>query len=168
MNFKGINSLRTRILLNFLLMLSIVVIVTLYTVQRATYTHSTGQLASYAQTSSVVVQDKIQNSATVLGETANAIRRNFSFISAVADSNEDTASLLVALENFQSRANADIAWVQDKNGETIISNPIKPAEDLNIDARDFVDGAINWLKLDDTFYLVRSTPHQICRETKED
>lgn len=165
--FKGLNSLRTRILLNFLLMLSVVVIVTLYTVQRATYTHSTGQLDSYTQTSAVVVQDKIQNRSNTLSETLNAIRKNFSFKQAVATSKNDTASLSAALINFQNRARADIAWVQDKNGNTITSNPEKPVQELNIDASQFVSEDITWIKLGEIFYLVRSTPIKFVESSRK-
>lgn len=165
--FRGLNSLSTRILLNFLLMLTLVVIVTLYTVQRATYTHSTGQLASYAQTSASVVQDKIQNRSNALSETLNTISKDFSFKQLVATSKDDTASLLAALVNFQTRAGADIAWVQDKSGKTVTSNPAKPEQDLNVDARRFVSEEINWLRLDDTFYLVRSTPIKFVESSRK-
>lgn len=163
---RGFNSLRTRILLNFLMMLTLVVIVTLYTVQSATYTHSTGQLASYAQTSASVVEDKIQNRSNALSESLKSISTNYSFKDLVRTSKDDTASLLAALENFQSRIGADIAWVQDQTGTTITSNPVKPAQELNIDARQFFDEQIKWLRIDDTFYLVRSAPIKFVKRSR--
>lgn len=155
---KGLNSLRTRILLNFLLVLSIVVIVTLYTVQSATYKHSTGQLMSYAQTSASVVEDKILNRSISLRDALNTISKDFSFKQLVATSDDDTASLLSALENFQARAGADLAWVQNKDGRTITSNPEFPVKDLNVDARDFLTDDIHWHSVEGKLYLVRAMP----------
>lgn len=157
-SFKGFNSLRTRILLNFLLMLGVVVLVTLYTVQSATYKHSTGQLMSYAQTSASVVEDKIMNRSISLRDALNTISKDFSFKQLVATSEDDTASLLSALENFQARAGADIAWVQNKDGLTITSNPALPVQDLNIDARQFLSDDIHWHRIEEKFYLVRAMP----------
>lgn len=155
---KGFNSLRTRILLNFLLVLSIVVIVTLYTVQSATYTHSTGQLMSYAQTSASVVEDKILNRSVSLRDALNTLSKDFSFKQLVATSDDDTASLLSALVNFQARAGADLAWVQNKDGRTITSNPELPVKDLNIDARDFLTDGIHWHSVEGKLYLLRAMP----------
>lgn len=163
---RGLNTLRTRILLNFLLMLTLVVIVTLYTVQKATYTHSTGQLASYAQTSASVVEDKILNRSSALSESLQSISTNYSFKDLVRTSKDDPDSLLAALENFQSRIGADIAWVQDQSGSTITSNPVKPVQELNVDARQFFDEEIRWLQIDDTFYLVRSVPIKFVKRSR--
>ncbi|WP_338291820.1 putative bifunctional diguanylate cyclase/phosphodiesterase [Planctobacterium marinum] len=157
-SFNGFNSLRTRILLNFLLMLTLVVLVTLYTVQSATYKHSTGQLMSYAQTSASVVQDKIENRSISLRDALNTLSKDFSFKQLIATSEDDTASLLSALENFQARAGADIAWVQDKDGRNIVSSPVLPSQDLNIDAANFLPDGIHWHSVEGTVYLVRSMP----------
>lgn len=155
---KGLNNLRTRILFNFLLMLAIVVMVTLYTVQSATYKHSTAQLMSYAQTSASVVEDKILNRSKALREALNTLSKDFSFRELIATGADDTASLLAALENFQVRSGADVAWVQDKNGRTITSNPDYPKQALDVNARDFVSQDIRWIKIEDNFYLVRAAP----------
>ena len=59
-------SLQMRMSFIFLLLLGIIVVVTIYFVQQATYKHARAQLLSHIQTSAGVVQDNVEGRASAL------------------------------------------------------------------------------------------------------
>lgn len=152
------NSLRNRMLLNFLFLLSIVVVVTLVAVRSATYDHSTGQLLGHATTSSSVVLDKISNRANALKSALDTLSKDFSTKQLVASGAEDSASLLSAILNHQRRNQADIAWVLDPRGNTMVTTGDNEVSNLSISAQQYSDDRIRWLSVGGERYLLKSAP----------
>jgi hypothetical protein len=105
-----------------LLLLSIIVIVTLYTVQRDTYKHSTTQLLGQMQTSASVVKDKINNRVSTLSSGLQNLTKDFSIKQLLANANKDKLSLVSAMGDFQSRLGADIYWVLDLDAKLLASS----------------------------------------------
>ncbi len=155
---KWLNSLRFRLLLNFLLMIALVLAATLYIVQRATYQHSSTQLLEHAVTSGNMVEDKINNRGNALLEKLNNLSKDFTFKQLIATGSDDQESLLAALQNFQGRNDTDLAWIQDQSGRAIVSNPSVGLDKLNINAANYANQEIQWFQLDGEFYLLKSAP----------
>lgn len=152
------STLRVRILLNYLLFLSALVIATFYTVQSTTFQHSTGQLLAHANTSTNVVRDKVLSRSNVLQEALNTVSKDFSFKQLMVGSLEDQISLKVALQNYQRRNDADIAWVLDNKQQVLASTILTDSKILKIDAHNFTDNNIQLLKIASEFYLIKSAP----------
>ncbi|MDF2179465.1 EAL domain-containing protein [Aliiglaciecola sp. CAU 1673] len=153
-----LNSLRSRMLLVFLLMLALIMVATLVTVQTATYGHSTGQVRSHALTSARVVQDKIQNRATQLSTALSTFSQDFSTKGLIRTGKDDPASLRSALGNHQKRMEADLSWVLDQDGRLLSSTAETEAKHLEVSAERYLTGGIHWLKLDNHYYLVQAAP----------
>ncbi len=158
MNKFIFRTLRVRILLNYLVFLSVLVIVTFYTVQSTTYNHSTGQLLAHAKTSANVVRDKILSRSNVLQEALNTVSKDFSFKQLMVGSIEDQISLKVALQNYQRRNDADIAWVLDNNQQVLATTINIDNKSLKIDAQTFTQRNIQLLKIANEFYLIKAAP----------
>ncbi|WP_232360560.1 EAL domain-containing protein [Paraneptunicella aestuarii] len=159
MNKKGLlNSLKVRMLLNFLLMLGVIVIVTLYTVQSATYKHSTGQLQDHARTSTNVVKDKITNRGNALQEALNTVSKDFSFKQLIVTGESDPMSLLVALQNYQRRNDADIAWVLDAQGSVLTTSNTKDIAAQKLEPRNLSPNTTQIIKIAGEFYLLKAAP----------
>ncbi|MEI8647622.1 hypothetical protein P4S73_06145 [Paraglaciecola sp. Hal342] len=95
----------------FLLLLTIIVLVTLFFVQRATYKHSSAQLLSHIQTSASVVRDNFEGRASALDNGMITLAKDFSIKQLIATAGNDSQSLKSALSNYQNRLDADIFWV---------------------------------------------------------
>lgn len=152
------NSFRVRLLLNFLAMLGIIVAVTLYTVQSATYSHSTEQLLAHAKTSASVVKDKITNRGNALKKALDTYSKDFDFKQLIATAAEDTASLEVALENFQRRSEAELAWVLNRQGTTIAASSGFDKSMLDLNAREIDDSQVTWHLVGNEYYMVKAAP----------
>jgi len=161
------SSLRNRMLLIFLLLLSVIVLVTLYTVQSATYSHSTGQVLAHAKTSASVVKDKIQNQADLLVNTLDTLSKDFSTKQLVASARNDSASLRSALMNHQRRISSDITWVLDPQGQLLASTSNNQNEALSVTPALFHQGTIRWLQLGEQFYLVKSAPIKFVESSRQ-
>ncbi|XOV81125.1 MAG: EAL domain-containing protein [Aestuariibacter sp.] len=156
--FSGLNTLRVRLLLNFLMMLAVVVAVTLYTVQSATYKHSTGTLLEHVRTSSSVVEDKLNNQVNRLNGFLTTLSKNFNFIKLVATAADDKESLDVALLNFQNRIDADLAWVQDADGNVVTHTPGIDSGLLPTNTELFNNEQLTWWRVGQQFYLLKTVP----------
>ena len=157
-SFVRVNSFRTRLLLNFLFMLIVIVAVTLYTVQSATYSHSTGQLLEHAKTSTRVVKDKFFNRGNALREALVTTSKDFSFKRLIATAKEDPKSLEVALENYQRRSGADIAWVVDKSGTVVAVSESIGRVEIDFDENNHSSNEMHWLRINDAFFMVKAVP----------
>lgn len=163
----GFNTLRTRLLLNFLMMLAVVVAVTLYTVQSATYKHSTGTLLEHVRTSSSVVEDKLNNQINRLNGFLTTLSKNFNLIKLVATASDDKESLDVALINFQSRISADIAWIVDVQNNVLSHTPDIEINELPSDAKPFHNTNISWWSIGGEFYLLKTVPMSFTPRSKD-
>lgn len=157
-NRQTFSTLRARILLSYLFFLTLLVIVTFYVVQSTTYEHSTGQLVAHAQASSNVVRDKVISRSNALQESLNTVSKDFSFKQLMVGSIEDKISLKVALQNYQRRNDADIAWVLDNKRKVLASTTITETDILKINAQDFTHRDIQLLFIEDQFYLIKAAP----------
>lgn len=165
--FGRLNTLRIRLLLNFLMMLSVVVAVTLYTVQSATYRHSTGTLLEHVHTSKSVVEDKLINQVNRLNSFLTTLSKNFNLIKLVATASEDKESLDVALVNFKTRVNADIAWIQDVEGNILSNSSAFAANLLPNQASQFNNEQLTWSSIDNQFFLLKSVPMSFTPRSKD-
>ena len=150
-------SLQNRISLLFLLLLTIIVIVTLYFVRSATYDHSTTQLLGRFETSASVVQDKIGNRTEALSTGLQTLSKDFSIKQLIATAEEDQLSLMSAMSNYQRRLDADNYWVLQPDFEPMVSS-IKSELKQPIPASLLVEPGIHWYQQDGVFYLLQSTP----------
>ncbi|MCY7296096.1 sensor domain-containing phosphodiesterase [Alteromonas sp. a30] len=157
-NSQLFSTLRARILLSYLFFLSLLVFVTFYVVQSTTYEHSTGQLLAHAKASANVVKDKIVSRSNALQESLNTVSKDFSFKQLIAGSVDDKISLKVALQNYQRRNDADIAWVLSDKQEVLASTATTESNTLKIDAQKFTHRDIQLLFIDDQFYLIKAAP----------
>jgi diguanylate cyclase (GGDEF)-like protein len=150
-----LNSLRVRILSLFLLVVMVVLFATVYIVRSATYEHSTEQLVAHAETSAKVVRDKLTNQAIQLNNGLEGISKNFSLMKLFAEAREDQASLVSAMNNYQTRLEADFFIVVDDQLEVLASsihtsNPIE-AQALKTES-------LVWQTLQQKVYLVKAVP----------
>ena len=122
MPFPALNSLRNRMLLFFLAVIMFVVLLTLQLVRSATYKHSTEQLLSQTQTSASVVEDKVENRADLLLRAADNLSQNFTMKQYIGAAGEDPESLFVAMQNHQSRIDADMFLVLDADKKLLVSS----------------------------------------------
>lgn len=152
------SSLRNRMLSIFLLLLGVIVAVTLYTVQNATYRHSTGQVLAHSSTSASVVKDKIENQVSSLANTLDTLSKDFSIKQLVAGAKKDSASLRSALLNHQRRVMSDLTWVLDPQGNVLAASTDKATEALSVTPITFEPNTIHWAKVGDEFYLTKSAP----------
>ena len=105
------NTLRTRILLLFVVTISLVTLLTLVLTRDATYRHSTEQLEVHHLAASRVVADRLATRATLLRNGLRDISRSFSLKELVASGYEDPQSLAAAMENYRERLGADLFLV---------------------------------------------------------
>lgn len=160
-------TLRFRILLNFLLLLSVLVIATFYMVQSRTYEHSTGQLLAHAKTSANVIEDKIHNRSDALHSALNTLSKDFSFKQLVATGENDEVSLKVALENHQRRNNADIAWVLNQDLKMLAGTLPEGPYQLTFDPSVFVQEKVRLRRFLDSYFLVRAAPVKFVESSRK-
>jgi diguanylate cyclase (GGDEF)-like protein len=155
--FTGLNSLKNRMLLIFLLLIIVILGVTLQIVQSATYRHSTGQLLGHTQTSISVVKDKINNRANILENALGNLAKDFSVKQLIAGGAEDKASLNSAMANQQRRIDADAYWVFDETQQLLTSS--LPSQEKNyISPSAYMGSGLHWANVDQSFYLVKVSP----------
>lgn len=157
-NRQTFSTLRARILLSYFLFLTLLVMVTFYVVQSTTYEHSTGQLVAHAQASANVVKDKVISRSNALQESLNTVSKDFSFKQLMVGSIEDKISLKVALQNYQRRNDADIAWVLDDKRNVLAATTTKETKILRISGQDFTHRDIQLLYIEEQFYLIKAAP----------
>jgi diguanylate cyclase (GGDEF)-like protein len=151
-------SLQARMALFFLLLLIIIVIVTLLIVRSSTYEHSTMQLRSQLETSASVVQDKVNNSVTVLRAGLTALSKDFATKTLIATAGEDKDSLRSAMSNFQTqRLNTDIYWVLDDKLQILVSSTTEGEIDVNA-TNVLRDSSVHWYQHQGVFYLMQAVP----------
>jgi diguanylate cyclase (GGDEF)-like protein len=155
--FAGLNSLKNRMLLIFLLLIVVILGVTLQIVQSATYRHSTGQLLGHTQTSASVVKDKINNRANILENALGNLAKDFSVKQLIAGGSDDKASLNSAMANQQGRIDANAYWVFDE-GQQLLTSSLLSQMDINISPSAYLATGLHWLKVDQSFYLVKVSP----------
>ncbi len=157
-NRQTFSTLRARILLSYFLFLTLLVMVTFYVVQSTTYEHSTGQLVAHAQASANVVKDKVISRSNALQESLNTVSKDFSFKQLMVGSIEDKISLKVALQNYQRRNDADIAWVLDDKRNVLAATTTNETKILRINGQDFTHRDIQLLYIEEQFYLIKAAP----------
>jgi diguanylate cyclase (GGDEF)-like protein len=145
-------------LLIFLVLLVTIVAVTLFTVIKTTFKHSTQQVLEHAQTSNSVIQDKINNQAQTLGSALQTIAKDFSTKSLIAGGLDDSASLISALQNHQRRVASDITWVLDGNNQFVASTTKQQFSDYQINGMEYSEGTLRFTQIGDHYYLVKSAP----------
>ncbi|QHJ13308.1 putative signaling protein [Paraglaciecola mesophila] len=141
----------------FLLLLTIIVLVTLYFVQRATYQHSSIQLFSHMQTSVSVVRDNIEGRASALDNGMTTLAKDFSIKQLIATANDDRQSLKSAMFNYQNRLGADIFWVLADDFSPLVSTS-DPLERSNEIVPSFTTPELHWFSFNHRYYLLRATP----------
>jgi diguanylate cyclase (GGDEF)-like protein len=149
-------SLRNRMLLIFLLLLTIIVLVTLYVVQRATYDHSSSQLRVHVETSASVVRDKIDNRATTLQNGVRTVAKSFNIKKLISTAEQDIPSLVSAMNNVQTRLSTDIYWVLQSDFEPMLSS-IDSKDMQAIPAAQYAQEGVHWHWHQGEFYLVQSS-----------
>lgn len=149
------NTLRTRLLLLFLFIVAFILAVTLFIVRQATYEHSNQQVLNHSITSASIVQDKINNQSELLETALADIAKNFSVIRLIAGANDDPASLVSAMQNYQQRLATDFFIVLDAEQQAVVSS--ESFAGLNLD---FTFGAAEtrWINLQNKTYLLSSAP----------
>lgn len=143
-------------LMVFLLLLALIVIVTLVTVQKATYRHSTGQVSDHARTSAIVVQDKIHNRSDQLKAALETLAKDFNTKQLIAGGRQDPESLLSALNNHQRRIDADLSWVLDAERRLLTATSEADAAMLEVSPEQNAD--ITWHRINDRYYLLQAVP----------
>jgi diguanylate cyclase (GGDEF)-like protein len=150
-------SLQRRMAFIFLLLLSLMVLVTVLFVWRATYNHSTEQLLSHIRTSASVVKEKISSNASVLNSNLSTLVKDFSIKQLIATAAEDKKSLYSAMENFQARSQADIFWVLDADYGQLVSSQTNSEMDegwITI----LRQPGLHWYAHEQQFYLLAAAP----------
>jgi diguanylate cyclase (GGDEF)-like protein len=151
-------SLQTRMALFFLMLLTLIVMVTLFIVERTTFNHSTQQLNAHLYTSARVVADKINNRAIMLHAGLTTLAKDFSVKQLISSANEDQKSLYSAMENYQiARLDADIFWVLDGDNKVLVSSA--QAGDINVKFASILSRQqIHWYQQNNIFYLMQAVP----------
>ena len=150
-------SLQRRMAFIFLILLSLIVLVSVVFVWRATYSHSTEQLLSHIKTSANVVEEKISNSASVLNSNLKTLAKDFSIKQLIATAAEDKKSLNSAMENFQARYQADIFWVLDADYGPLVSSQAN--SEMNQEWINMLSQpGLHWYAYQQQFYLLEAVP----------
>ncbi|WP_235594727.1 putative bifunctional diguanylate cyclase/phosphodiesterase [Paraglaciecola hydrolytica] len=148
-------SLQRRMALIFLSLLTLIVLVTVLFVWRATYNHSTEQLQSHVRTSASVVAEKISNTASVLRSNLIILAKDFSIKQLIATAADDKKSLYSAMENFQARSLADIFWVLDADYVPLVSSQDNSVMDENA-LSELRQSGLHWYQHGGQFYLLEA------------
>ena len=152
---RGVNfSLRSRILLLFLLAISLVTLMTLFLTRDATYRHSKKQLESQHLAASRVVADRLITRATLLREGLRDLSHSFSLKQLVASAGDDPQSLRSAMENYQQRLGGDFFLVLDGSGSVLASSSDIPFPSLTPSI--YANEGLTWADLGDQHYLLKS------------
>ena len=141
----------------FLLLLTIIVLVTLFFVQRATYKHSSAQLLSHIQTSASVVRNNFEGRASALNNGMVTLAKDFSIKQLIATAGNDSQSLKSAMSNYQNRLDADIFWVLGRDFSPLASSS-EPLENSSQIVHSFATPELHWFSFNNHFYLIRATP----------
>ena len=154
--FGRFNSLRNRMAVTFLLLLTFITVVTLYVVNATTYQHSKKQVQQHALTSASVIRDKLNGRATLLHDSLKNMTANFSLKSLVYGVQGDPDSLQSAMHNFQLRNNADAYWVTDSVGRVLLSSM---TDNSNLPIPEQITQAqIYWYLNQQQSYLIQAAP----------
>ncbi|WP_233267290.1 EAL domain-containing protein [Paraglaciecola sp. L3A3] len=155
---QSTTSLQKRIALFFLLVLSIIVVVTLTIVWQTTYNHLTAQLDSQFSTAREVVVERIQNRAKALEADLEPVAKDFTTKKLIASAVQDPSSLRSAMDNFQkNRWKTDIYWVLNPNSEILASSNQSGQLAADVAKMLSTDG-IHWYRHDGIFYLMKAMP----------
>src|SRR4029079_7631883 len=102
-------SLQSRIFGFFLALLLLVLGGTLYTVSRATYSHSLSRAQAELDYGRKIVLDKLGERESALAESAGALAKDDALRQAIFAGSADPQSMAVALENHRLRTRADLS-----------------------------------------------------------
>ena len=148
-------NLRTTLMVSFLTIVLVVVLFTLYIVQQATFTHSTGLLKTNAETSSRVINDYVREVANVLQSSATNLAADFSVKSLILSADTQAQSLTLGMRNFADRFGAEEFAVIDSEGKVLsTSKGFTSIKSIDVE-RLAVDG-ITWVEIDGNIFLAKS------------
>lgn len=153
--FSRLNTLRNRILLLFLSVVTVIFFVTVYIVRSATYEHSYGQVLDYFKTSSGIVRDKLNNRAERLENALVDLTKSFSVKELIAGGREDSASLASAMQNYQNRLQTDMFMVLNEQQEVLVSSV---SNRITLQPETLLGGTVTFYKLNDAYYLLKAAP----------
>ncbi len=151
-----VDSLRARILLLFLVTISIVTLLTLYLAQDAAYLHSRQQLEVHHLAASRVIADRLETRAKLLTGGLSDLTGNFSVKQLVASAGEDPGSLVAAMDNYRRRLGADMFAVFDGDGQVLVSSLPLDADTLR--PQQYSSDELTWLDIDKAHYLFKTVP----------
>ena len=114
--------LKARLLLSFFAIISIVVTVTLYVVQNTTYQQATRILLTHSEAASAALTDHFENQISLVHAASTNLAADFSVKKLIQSASQDTASLALAMENFQKRFNASWYAVLTPSGQITSTN----------------------------------------------
>lgn len=148
-------NLRTTLMVSFLTIVLVIVLFTLYIVQHATFTHSTGLLKTNAETSSRVINDYIREVANVLQSSATNLAADFSVKGLILSADTQAQSLSVGMRNFADRFGAEEFAVIDNKGKVLsTSKGFTAIERLDVEKL-AVEG-ITWAEINGDIFLAKS------------
>ena len=152
-NFK---SLQNRILLRFIFLLMITIAIILFVTLEQTYRHSQNQIKKQFTIAQLVFSDKLNNHSRALYRGISPISKDFTLKKLVNDAENDSSSLLSAMNNQQRRIKTDFSAVLSPEAKTIVSNisasfSMWPVEKIS-------QAGINLLVINHVPYLVRAVP----------
>lgn len=158
-----LNSIQTRILGLFLLIILVVLTITVFVVKDGTYDHSIRQALIHSDTSARTVSEKLIDQETVLKRAITGLAGNFNVKELIADAIEDKESLFSAMQNFQTRFGADVFFVFDGNNR-LLSSSLALAPEL--DPKSIHDTPIYFTSIDNKSYLLTAAPMKFVKKSR--
>ena len=149
-------ALRVHLMLMFSAISIVIVVITLYFVQSATFTHSNKVLNQTGMSTFAVVTRKLDETAQLLTNAGKTISTDFSMKQLILGAPDDTASIKLAMDNFTRRFNVSYYAVFDKDLNVLGSNATIASfnhEQLN----ELSKPGITWTMHNDTLYLTKAT-----------
>ncbi|GAB5380885.1 MAG: bifunctional diguanylate cyclase/phosphodiesterase [Aliiglaciecola sp.] len=157
------NSIQARILALFLLIIVVILAITVFVVKNGTYDHSVRQALIHSDTSARTTAEKLVNQGTLLQTALFDLTGNFSVKQLIASAKEDTASLASAMENFQSRYEADIYFVFDNQSQVLTQSADAP---LPMDPQQIYQERIAFVDINQQVYLLAAAPMKFVKTSR--
>lgn len=160
---RHFNSIQARILALFLLIIVVILAITVFVVKSGTYDHSVRQALIHSDTSARTTAEKLVNQGTLLQSALNDLTRNFSLKQLIADAKDDAESLVSAMENFQTRYEADLYYVFDSESQVLAQSTDAL---LPLDARQIFQQRMAFVNIDQSSYLLAAAPLKFVKASR--
>ena len=161
---KKINnfSLKTKLLLSFLMIVVMLVVMIIYATQTVAKKHSKSVLDDNINVSQIVITEHVNDIARVIHKAATNLSSDFTVKSLILNAQNDPASLNVAMNNFSNRFDTSDFAVLSSSGDILAKSTSFSINEIE-DRQNLLGEEGAWISMNNSLYLsvmvpVKNTP----------